>query len=354
MVEKIRRDYPKMTMQEAVNEASFAKNCIIQQITGFSPFQLVFGRNPGIPGASESTTGGLEELSPGEITRGIFDRMNRIITEFQARERDWRYKTALKANLPKTTDVIMEMGDEVVFRDGKDGRRYDAKIVGFDGPNSLLRRGNMDRRAPTAELLPSFATRQEIPETVDKDQPKEPVSSDESQENSDTEVIEEIKPRRRGPKRKKKIEIISEIPEKKVVRRSKRRAFQEETDDEITQEMWSEDEERSHMRKNNKLTKPKLNCHIRAWNTYGEEFSGEVIDLKPRSKTIFKIREHETSVELCVDLEKINQWEYISDPRPVVKNCLLAALDSVTRGAEEYAQYEYIYFLNDGQYYEYG
>ena len=120
--------------------------------------------------------------------------------------------------------------------------------------------------------------------------------------------------------------------------------------------MWSEDEDRSHMRKNNKLTKPKLNFHIRAWNTFGEEFSGEVIDIKPRSKTIFKIREHETSVELCVDLEKINQWEYISDPRPVDKtsSCLLAALDSVTRDAEEYAQYEYIYFLNDGQYYEYG
>jgi hypothetical protein len=250
----------------------------------------------------------------------------------------------------------MEMGDQVVFRDGKDGRRYDAKIVGFDGPNSLLRRGNMDRCAPTAELLPSFATRQDTPEVANEDQPKESVSDNEIQETSDTEIIEEIKPRRRGPKRKKKIEIIPEIPEKKVVRRSKRRAMQEETDDEITQEVWSEDEDMSHMRKNNKLTKPKLNYHIRAWNTFGEEFSGEVIDLKPKSKTTFKIREHETSVELCVDLNKINQWEYIAEPKLDDKtaSCLLAALKSGTRDAEDYAQYEYIYFLNDGQYYEYG
>jgi hypothetical protein len=163
MVEKIRRDYPQLTMQEAVNEAAFAKNCIIHQHGGFSPFQLVYGRNPGIPGASECSTGGLEQLSPGEITRGIFDRMNKIITEFQEKERDWRYKTALKSNLPATTDVIMEIGDQVVFKDGKDGKRHDAKIIGFDGPNTILRWGNMDRRAPTAELLPSFATRQEIP-----------------------------------------------------------------------------------------------------------------------------------------------------------------------------------------------
>ena len=214
----------------------------------------------------------------------------------------------------------------------------------------------MDRCAPTAELLPSFATRQEIPEVTNKDQPRESVSDNEIQETSDTEIIEEIKPRRRGPKRKKKIEIIPEIPEKKVVRRSKRRAMQEETYDEITQEVWSEDEDMSHMRKNNKLTKPKLNCHIRAWNTFGEEFSGKIIDLKPKSKTTFKIREHETSVELCVDLNKINQWEYIEEPKIGDKttSCLLAGLRSVTRDTEEYAQYEYIYFLSDGQYYEYG
>jgi hypothetical protein len=70
-------------MQQAVNEASFAKNCIIHQHGGFSAFQMVFGRNPGIPGVSDCTTGGLEQLSEGEITRGIFDRMNKIITEFQ-------------------------------------------------------------------------------------------------------------------------------------------------------------------------------------------------------------------------------------------------------------------------------
>ena len=110
------------------------------------------------------------------------------------------------------------------------------------------------------------------------------------------------------------------------------------------------------MIKNNKLTKPKLNHHIRAWNRFGEEFSGEIIDLKPGSKTIFKIREHKTSVELCVDLKKINQWNYIAEPKPgdKISSCLLAALDSGTRDAEEYAQYENIYFLNDIQYYEYG
>jgi len=303
MVEKIRRDYPKMTMQEAVNEAAFAKNCIIQQHGGFSPFQLVYGRNPGIPGASESSTGGLEELSPGELTRGIFDRMNKIIVEFQQQERDWRYKTALKANLPTTTDVIMELGDQVVYKDGKDGKRYDAKIVGFEGPIALLRRGNTDRRVPIAELLPSFATRQEIPAVEDGNSSQNISESD----DSDTEIIKEIMPRRRGPKRKKKTEIIPEIPEKKVVRDSKRRSEPEVTDEEITPEVWSEDEDQSRHRKNPSLTLPKLQEHIKAWNNYGEEFSGEVIQYWKNRKNQVKIREHKTSAEIWVELDKINQ-----------------------------------------------
>jgi len=312
MVEKIRRDYPDWTMQEAVNEAAWAKNCMIQQTGGFSAFQLVYGRNPGIPGASECTTGGLEQLSDGEITRGMFDRQNKILTEFQQRERDWRLKTALKSNLPSTTDVIMELGDQVVYRDGKDGRRYDAKIVGFDGPNAILKRGNMDRRAPTAELLPSFEKRQEIHEAEDTTSRTQISESD----SSDTEIIDEILPRRRGPRRKRKPEIISEISEKKVVRTSKRRAEHEETDDEITPEIWSDDEDTTHLRKNLNLTRPKLGENIKAWNEWGEEFKGTVIQHHAWRKREFKIREHGTLAELWVDLNKLNLWQYTEKPNP--------------------------------------
>ena len=53
---KILYDNPRKTLQQAVNEASFAKN---MQITakGFLPFQLLWGRNPTIPGLSECTAG---------------------------------------------------------------------------------------------------------------------------------------------------------------------------------------------------------------------------------------------------------------------------------------------------------
>jgi len=315
MVEKIRRDEPRMSMQEAVNQAAWAQNTIINHQRGFSPFQLVYGRNPGIPGVSECSTGALEELSPNEISRGIFDRMNRIRLEFLKNETDWRLKTAMKDNLPTTSKIIHELGDRVVFRDGKDGRRHEGKIVGFDGPVAgrrhegkivgfdgpvaLIRWGNMDRRVHERELLPSFEVRQEARE-----------ETEEEEDESETEIIPEIKPRRRGPKRKKKTEIIPEISEKIVVRESKKRREIDETDDRITREVWTEDEDQNHTTQNQNLTKPKLNHHIKAYNRYGEEFSGEVIKHHGWFKNQFKIREHSTSAEIWVDLKNINNWDF--------------------------------------------
>jgi transposase InsO family protein len=304
MVEKIRRDEPKMSMQDAVNQAAWAQNTLINHQRGFSPFQLVYGRNPGIPGVSECSTGALEELSPNEISRGIFDRMSRIRLEFLKNERDWRIKTAMKDNLPSSTKIIHEIGDKVVFRDGKDGRRHEGKIVGFDGPVALIRWGNMDRRVHERELLPSFEIRQEEREETLEDE-----------DESDTEIIPEIQPRRRGPKRKKKIEIIPEISEKLVVRESKRTKTDEETDEEITREVWTEDEDQDHMTQNPYLTKPTLFQHIDAWNKYGEKFSGLVVKYHRKNMTQFKLVEDGTRAEQWVDLRLLNYWDY-SKPKP--------------------------------------
>ena len=45
-------DDPKLTMQETVNHAAFVRNSKIND-TGYSPFQVNYGRNPKIPGILE-------------------------------------------------------------------------------------------------------------------------------------------------------------------------------------------------------------------------------------------------------------------------------------------------------------
>ena len=48
IVEKMLTDDPKLSFPRALNAATFAKNALIN-VSGFSPSQLVFGRQPQLP-----------------------------------------------------------------------------------------------------------------------------------------------------------------------------------------------------------------------------------------------------------------------------------------------------------------
>jgi len=291
IVEKLRRESPNMSLQEAVDQAAWARNAQINELRGFSPFQLVYGRNPGLPGVSDATTGGLETMTHGEISTAMFERMIKTRLLMLNTNYDHKLKVAAKERLPGNVDIVFGLGDEVVFREGKENKLRDGTIVGFQGPIALIRWGNNDRRVPTRELLPRREVRQEVEE----------ASGSEADAETETEIIPELQPTRRGPKRKKKVEIIPEI-----IPKSKSPILDTDDDMEPREMQWTDDEER-HDRKNNALNMPILNQDIDCWNLYGEKFSGRVIKL---GKGQFKIKEHETSAAVWVELEKLNFWDY--------------------------------------------
>ena len=104
-----------MTLQEAVDQAAQGKNAIINKIKGFSPFQLVFGRNPSLPGVSDCTTGGLETMTHSEISAAMFRRMEKTRIMMLLAEYDQRLKVAARDRLPGNVDIQFNIGDEVVF-----------------------------------------------------------------------------------------------------------------------------------------------------------------------------------------------------------------------------------------------
>jgi len=316
VIEKILREDPTLTMQEAVNKSAWARNSLINK-TGFSPFQLVFGRSPILQGASECTTGGLEELTPNETARSMLYQQEQVRQIMRRVETDWRVKTAMKDRLPTHTNIIHGAGDYVVFKDGKDGKNHEGRIIGFDGPIALIKWGNADRRVPKTDLLPSHEIHQEL---EDSDEEEEMIIKEEDGENqeseSETEVIQEIQPRRRGPKRKRKTEVIPEIPEKQVIREEKNTRKTEE-EDKKTWEIWSDCEEDQCRIQNHDLTLPRTHSYINMWNNWGEKFSGFVVQLHRKNRTQFKIQEIQPEgikAETWVDLRKLNYWEYGEPP----------------------------------------
>ncbi len=76
-------------------------------------------------------------------------------------------KIAFKDRVPKTVDISFGIGDEIVFRDGKEGRMRDGVITVFEGPVALIRWGNSERRVHRRELIPRREVRQEMESSLE-------------------------------------------------------------------------------------------------------------------------------------------------------------------------------------------
>jgi len=120
MVRRFMLENPNIPLQLAVDKAAWAKNSIITSPQGFSPFQIVYGRNPTIPGWSDCTTGALiENLSEYEIARKIMDSMMQNRVKFMEADADRRIQTAFKDRLPESSKIAFNDQDHVIFYNNK-------------------------------------------------------------------------------------------------------------------------------------------------------------------------------------------------------------------------------------------
>jgi len=309
IVEKLRHDDPNITLQEAVDKAAWARNTLINNQRGFSPFQIIYGRNPTIPGISDSTTGSLENLTHNEISRKIIESMQSTRVQMLAAEYDHRIRVAIKDRLPKSTNHKYEVGDQVVFKDAKDGKMHDARVVGIDGPVAILRWGNNERRAQLRELLPS----REINLLEDD-------SDGEVDPDADLiEIIPEIIPRYRSQHRSDKEWIIPEISEREVVRMMKaREPYNSGSEDPPTMEVWTDEDAHNPPGSINitNLPRPARYEWIELWNEHGEKFTGKVTGYRKTNQNHFYIILAGTGLGQWIDLDKLNYWEYCDPPEP--------------------------------------
>ena len=117
IVEKLILDDPNIPIQEAINQASFAKNSEVNK-TGYSALQLVNGRNATYPGLDEQTT-----------TSSNFDNANRYMkllknidksrVLYRQIECDEKLKKLRSQRINPAVERFYKIGDHVVFRDEK-------------------------------------------------------------------------------------------------------------------------------------------------------------------------------------------------------------------------------------------
>ena len=120
-----------------------AKNAL-QNVHGFSPYQLVFGHNPVLPGPFTNNLPALEDVNSrsNEILKENLNALHAARTAFIESERSERLNRALRTNTRTYSDQVVVNGDKVFYK-RKDSKRWKgpAFVLGRDGQQVLLKHG---------------------------------------------------------------------------------------------------------------------------------------------------------------------------------------------------------------------
>ena len=118
MLIKMRSQDPSMSAEVALTWALTAKNTL-QNVSGYSPFQIVFGQNPSLPSVYTAGPPGLEEVV---MSKMVADHINALFLAreaYIAGESDRTLKAALKQRIYKRGEDI-NIGDWIYFnKNGK-------------------------------------------------------------------------------------------------------------------------------------------------------------------------------------------------------------------------------------------
>ena len=114
MLDKIIAD-SKCSIQLALVWALNAKNSL-QNVAGFSPFQLVLGSNPSLPSTMSDNTPALTMKSPSKVLKENLDAIHKARNAFIACENDERIRRALTHNIRTTQEIKYITGDSVLYK----------------------------------------------------------------------------------------------------------------------------------------------------------------------------------------------------------------------------------------------
>ena len=110
---------------------------------GFSPFQIVYGTNPNIPGITNSIPASLSTNFESEDVRKHLERIDEARNAFREADNNERIKRALKSRIQASNHEFYSNGDKVFFKEIKKNEwSGPGKDIGQDGKVVFIRYGN--------------------------------------------------------------------------------------------------------------------------------------------------------------------------------------------------------------------
>ena len=142
--DKLMKENPKMTPQEAINHASFAKNCEVNQ-TRFSPFQLMMGQSPQFPGLAEANPASSNIKSSNKYINAL-KNIDLARVKFREVDCDRKIKKAISEKINPNVEKSYNIGDPIFFFDSKRKEWKRGTALVRLGKTLYLRYGNFLRR----------------------------------------------------------------------------------------------------------------------------------------------------------------------------------------------------------------
>lgn len=150
-VEKILEDYPNMDIELALVWAVNAKNSL-QMVYGYSPYQLVFGRNPNLPSVLTDKAPALHGTTVSEIFAKHLNVLHSSRKAFIQAEASEKIRRALRHKI-RSSGEVYQPGDKVFYkRDGSTKWRGPGKVLGQDGKVVFVRHGSVYVRVHPCRL----------------------------------------------------------------------------------------------------------------------------------------------------------------------------------------------------------
>jgi hypothetical protein len=142
----------KCNAKVALAWALSSKNSL-QNHAGFSPNQLVFGRNPNMPSVLTDKLPALEQ-SDKDLIRMHLNAAHMSRQAFIQTESDERIRRALRHNVGTYADVRYSNGDKVYYRRKNfKGWKGPAVVLGQDGQSVAIRHGGAYYRCHPSQLM---------------------------------------------------------------------------------------------------------------------------------------------------------------------------------------------------------
>ena len=167
MLEKLIADNPEIDLDIALASAVCAKNSLAMN-NGFSPIQLVTGKNPTLPSVLSDNPPALEARS---ISQAFNERVNAALSAraaFIEVDASARVRRALLKKITMKTEVYHQ-GDKVFFRRGNDRKWHGpGTVIGVDGKVIFVKHGRLYITTSPTRLLKTNKVFEKCGEEIDK------------------------------------------------------------------------------------------------------------------------------------------------------------------------------------------